>query len=61
MELDYPNGVCEAREENRARSWKTMQMIFLPRIEFAIICFLMTLDLINQLYELKRTVQTNFL
>lgn len=47
MESDDQNVVCEAREESRARSWKIMQTIFLPGIEFAVICCLMTLDLIN--------------
>lgn len=37
MESDDPSGVCEAREEIRARSCKTMQIIFLPGIAFAII------------------------
>ena len=46
MESDDPDGVCEAREESRASSWKTMQIIFLPGIEFAVICCLMTLGLI---------------
>lgn len=46
MESDDPSGVCEVKEESRAVSWKTMQIIFLPGIEFAAICCLMTLDLI---------------
>lgn len=46
MESDDPNGVCEATEESIARSWKTMQIIFLPGIGFAIICCLVTLNLI---------------
>lgn len=62
MESDDPNGVCEAAEESRARSWKTMQIIFLPGIGFAIICCLVTLNLIvNLLYGLERAVQTHCL
>lgn len=57
-------GVCWSKwslQALKVRSWKTVQIIFIPGIENAVSCCLMTLDLIINLpHGLEKATQTDF-